>query len=54
MFTLIGKIFEIARAKEDEIEAMCAVTLIMALLENVQGIETSLSGIIDFFIKELS
>jgi len=35
MFSLIGKIFEIAKIKEDEIEAMCAITLIMSLLENV-------------------
>lgn len=39
MFSLIGRIFEVARVKEDEIEAMCAVTLLIALLENVQGIE---------------
>jgi hypothetical protein len=35
MFSLIGRIFEISRIKEDEIEAMCAVTLLISLLENV-------------------
>jgi hypothetical protein len=53
MFALIAKIFEVARIKEDEIEAMCAITLIMSLLENIQGIESSLPNIIDFFVKEL-
>jgi hypothetical protein len=35
MFSLIGRIFDVARAKECEIEAMCAVTLLISLLENV-------------------
>lgn len=54
MFNLIGKIFEVSRIKEDEIEAMCAVTLIMSLLENVNGIESSVHNIIQFLIKELN
>lgn len=54
MFNLIGRIFEISRIKEDEIEAMCAVTLIISLLENVQGIESSLHNILEFLIKELT
>lgn len=54
IFAFIGKIFEIAQAKEDEIEAMCGVTLLMSLLENVQGIESNLPNILEFFIKELS
>jgi hypothetical protein len=54
MFTLIGRIFETARVKEDEIEAMCAVTLIISLLENITGIEGNIMNIIDFFVKELS
>jgi hypothetical protein len=53
MFNLIGRIFTTAKAKEDEIEAMCAVTLIMAILENVMGIESALPNIIDYLIKEL-
>jgi hypothetical protein len=53
MFALIGKIFEVARIKEDEIESMCAVTLIISLLENVTGIESSIYNIIEFFVKEL-
>lgn len=54
MFSFIAKIFEVSRIKEDEIEAMCAVTLLIALLENVSGIESSLHNIIDFLIKELN
>ena len=54
MFSFIGKIFEVSRIKEDEIEAMCAVTLLIALLENVSGIESSLHNIIEFLIKELN
>jgi hypothetical protein len=53
MFSLIGRIFETARLKQDEIEAMCAITLIMSMLENVQGIESSIHNIIEFLIKEL-
>jgi hypothetical protein len=53
MFTLIGRIFEVARVKEDEIEAMCGVTLLITLLENVSGIESSLHSILEFLIKEL-
>lgn len=40
MFSLIARIFEVAKIKEDEIEAMCGVTLLITLLENVQGIES--------------
>jgi len=54
MFGLIGKIFEISRMKEDEISAMCSVTLLIALLENVPGIESSLHNILEFLIKELN
>lgn len=53
MFNLVSKIFTVAHEKEDEIEAMCAITLIMAILENVNGIESVLPNIIDYFIKEL-
>lgn len=53
MFSLIARIFEVARLKEDEIEAICAITLIISLLENIPGIESTLPNIIDFFIKEL-
>ena len=53
LFSLIGKIFHNARVKEDEIDAICAVTLLVAMLENVQGIESSLPNIIGFIVKEL-
>jgi hypothetical protein len=35
MFNLIGKIFHNAREKECEIEAICAVTLIIQMLESL-------------------
>ena len=54
MFNLISKIFSNARESEDEIEAICAVTLLIALLENVQGIDSSLHNIIEFFVRELA
>ena len=53
MFGLIGRVFEVANLKEDEIEAMCAVTLLIALLENVSGIESSLHNIIEYLIRQL-
>lgn len=53
MFSLIGKIFKESNEKNAEMDAMCAVTLINAILENVPGIESGLPNIIDFFIKEM-
>jgi hypothetical protein len=53
MFNLIAKIFTNAREKEEEIEAMCAITLVNSLLENIPGIEGSIKNIIDFFVREL-
>eukprot|EP00347_Sterkiella_histriomuscorum_P021385 403334157 len=53
MFGFIGRVFEVANLKEDEIEAMCAVTLLIALLENVSGIESSLHNIIEYLIRQL-
>jgi hypothetical protein len=32
-----AKSFELSHIKEDEIEAMCAVSLLNGILENVQG-----------------
>lgn len=54
MFSLIAKIFNNSRVKEDEIEAICAVTLLISMLENVSGIDSSLHSILEFFVKELS
>jgi hypothetical protein len=54
MFNLIGKIFQTAKAKQDEIEAICAVTLIIQMLESLQGIESSLHNIIQYLVSELS
>lgn len=42
MFNMIGRIFAVAQAKQDELEAICAITLIIQMLEAVQGIESSL------------
>lgn len=53
IFSLVAKIFNNSREKEDEIEAMCAITLVISLLENITGIESSLPNIIEFFVKEL-
>ena len=46
MFNLIGRIFQVSQAKEDELEAICGVTLIIQMLEAIQGIEASLGNII--------
>jgi hypothetical protein len=54
MFTLIGKLFHNGKEKEDEFEPMCAVTLVIQMLENVKGIESNLINIINFFITELA
>lgn len=54
IFRLIARIFEVSRLKEDEFEAICAIRLIIALLENIPGIESTLPNIIEYFIKELN
>ena len=54
IFSLIGKIFENSRAKECEIEAICAVTLIIQMLESLKGIDSSLHNIIEYLVKELT
>ena len=54
LFALIARIFEVARLKEDEIEAICAITLVISLLENITGIESTLPNIIEYFVKELN
>jgi hypothetical protein len=51
---LAKKAFELARLKEDEIEAMCAISLLNAVLENVEGCdENYLPGIVECFFKEI-
>jgi len=54
MFTLITRIFEVARIKEDEIEALVAVSLLNSLMENVTGLDSQLHCILEYFVKELS
>jgi hypothetical protein len=53
IFSLIGKIFENSRLKECELEAICAVTLLIQMLESIQGIDSSLHNILEFFVREL-
>lgn len=54
MFNLIAKIFENSKAKECEIEAICAVTLIIQMLESLPVIDGTLHNIIDLLFKELN
>jgi hypothetical protein len=54
MFGLIGRIFTVAKAKEDEIEAIYAITLVISLIENIPGLESTLPELINHFISELS
>jgi hypothetical protein len=46
MFNVIARIFHNARVKQDELEAICAVTLIIRMLEAIKGIEGSFGNII--------
>jgi len=39
MFAFIEKIFKDGKDLEDEIHSMCAVTLLMALLEHIEGMD---------------
>ena len=50
---LIGKSFELARDKEDEMEAVGVVGLFNSILENVQGIESTIPGVVQLYIAEL-
>jgi hypothetical protein len=52
MFGLIAKIFSNAKESGDEIEAICAVTLLISMLENIEGMD--LHSIVEFFVKELA
>jgi len=54
MFNLIGRIFQVSQAKKDELEAICAVGLIIKMLEAIQGIEGSLGNIINYMISEIA
>ena len=55
IFKFITKIFSDGRELEDEIHSMCAVTLIMALLEHLgEGLESQIHTINQFYLSELS
>jgi hypothetical protein len=54
ILALVNKTFELAEIKGDEIEAVTAITLINAILENVQGLDGNLIGnIVDMLLKEM-
>lgn len=50
---LIGQAFELARLKEDEMESIGVVGLFNSILENVQGIESTIPGVVQLYITEL-
>jgi hypothetical protein len=55
IFKFIQKIFADGRELGDEIHSMCAVTLIMALLEHLgSGIENHIHTINQFYLSELT
>ena len=51
--SLVAKTFELARVREDEIRAIGAITLVNAILENIQGIDSYLPGILDLYLAEM-
>jgi len=55
IFKFVTKIFSDGRELGDEIHSMCAVTLIMAILEHLgEGIESHIHTINQFYLQELS
>jgi len=52
--SLACKTFEMARDKDDEIEAISAITLLNAMLENIQGLQEILPSILDKYMTELA
>jgi hypothetical protein len=53
MFAFVSKIFQDGSALNDEIHSMCAVTLIMALLEHIEGIDEHIHTINQLYLKEI-
>jgi len=54
MFTFISKIFNDGQELQDEIHSMCAVTLIMSILEHLgEGISGQINTINHFYLQEL-
>jgi hypothetical protein len=54
MFTFITKIFQDGNDLCDEIHSMCAVTLIMALLEHIEGMDEHIHTINQLYLKEIN
>ena len=50
---LIVKCIEVARIKEDEIDAISVMSLSFALLENLQGVSHIIPGMMEIYLKEL-
>lgn len=50
---LIALVFKNAEEKDDELEAICGVTLVNAMFENLQGISHIIPGIIDLYLDQL-
>tara|TARA_B110000285_G_C15131399_1_gene623847 strand:- start:861 stop:1097 length:237 start_codon:yes stop_codon:yes gene_type:complete len=54
MFAFITKIFADGGEMNDEIHSMCAVTLIMALLEHIEGMDEHIHTINQLYLKEIN
>lgn len=54
MFEFIQKVLKDGKALEDEIHSMCAVTLIMALLEHVPGLDQHIHTINQIYLNEIN
>jgi len=54
MFAFITKIFADGGEMCDEIHSMCAVTLIMALLEHIEGMDEHIHTINQLYLKEIN
>jgi hypothetical protein len=54
MFQFIAKIFTDGKALEDELHSMCAVTLIISIIENLgEGVSSQINTINQFYLEEL-
>ena len=47
------KTFDVARDRDDEIEAISAITLLNAMLENIEGLQDVMPAILDKYLSEL-
>lgn len=51
---MIQRIFEQGKEMQDELTSMCAITLIMAMLEHITGVQEYMHTINQMYIHELS